>query len=369
MWLKAPCKDQKPGRKCQKTASSTASAPIKDDNTAKETANDKPDAFTSWVRRDNCTIGEFRQPHYYLRAGPPYYLSVSFKSKDAAKSLGAKWHPNVKKQRGVRDGLEAGWWAAMHEQDLKTLLQVDGIYAHNVLKEDKSTILKVIRLYELETVPSIASAKVSPAPAPAPASASASSPSQSSTDEHGFVRRLHEDYDVVWTDDLAATAYAMTQFGPRADICGAERVFRGLRLGIVTKAVLLNGAASIQTERQVKRRHAVCTEDLGATEADPCPEGTSVSDAYNTYKTVTHDSSVIYFQQFVSFQTTDDSKPANRSDAHKFKPYVAKEVWCASCQSCTVLQFLECSCHSRKWRRCSTCGSPTCEEQTCGHDM
>lgn len=352
---------------------SAARASTREEDTAKEAeGGEKADAFKKWVQKNNCNVAEFGQAFYYLEAGPPFFLSVPFDCKDAAKLLGAKWRRNVNKQHGVRDGLEAGWWVAMHEQDLKALLQIDGIYARDVCKDDKSTILKMIHLYELETVPNGASTRVSQAPAqtpaPAPANASGFSPSQSSTDEHGFVRRLCEDYNVVWTDDLAATAYAMTELGPRADICGAERVFRGLRLGIVTKAALLNGAASVQTERQVKRQDADCTEDLGATQADPCPEGTSVSDAYNTYKTVTHDSSVIYFQQFVSFQTTDDSKPATRGDAHKFKPYVTKEVQCASCESCTVLQFLECSCHSRKWRRCSTCGSPTCEEQTCDHD-
>ena len=377
-------------------------------------------ALVAWLERGNGDREGCNEAREYLMLGAPYRGESDFDAKDAVKATdAAHWCANPLKQRGVRDGLAAGWWSAHTEEELKTLIGMprDGCDGRkrrvwrglDVPDESHVAILTLLAEFEgyehREQLKRNALATVARAAAATRSEALANSSLFVPPDDDAELAQLRG-LGVEWSVDMAAQSGRANCLGPKSGLSCAARTLRGLRLELIAVEAINAGRwgargrpgrradASLGAHKRVpvpvpvpkpvpKRGRAVAAAAAAAAAhgdeqlADAEPDAEPAFADYTRTEFSGPSSGCYMFgsglgsakewERMRDAQTTRDLARVKPHHPQSQPSQPSQPTWCTECLHQVCEQFNDCSCLAapRVWRWCGECLHGCCKQQPC----
>lgn len=394
--LRAPKRDDNPRatktRTCaftgKKPSKSTPHKPAEEEDGAAPGANrndrvPKNNGFIAWLSVGHGDRPGFQEAREYLMLGAPYRGDSRYEAKEAIKaSDAAHWCPNPLKQKGVKDGLPSGWWAAHTEEELKTLIDLPlDTYgrrlwtALDVPEPSHSSLARLIAEYDgylrIEQRKRDADAVQARAEATKRANTIASSGIIVLADSEEEIATLRDKWKLEWAVDMALASQHASHLGPKSSLSCAGRTLRGLRFGVITadnvRAGQWDGVAA------GKRKHRATAADDVEQVADSAFEADdrSLFIDYTRLKFTGPSSGCFMFGKGAGMIPLPGDREWERinddlakRDLARVKPWSsanaavsANLTWCTECLHEISPQFDSCSCIQppRTWHWCTRC--------------
>ena len=340
------------------------------------------DALVAWLREAGDKRG-YAEAREYLLAGAPYKGESGFGAKDQLKDNGAKWIPNPLKEKGVRDGMTGGWWSALAERDLKTLMSLthakESRYGKpsnvvpswrplGVPEESASRVLMLLSQFEahVEDVQQRQAVERAAAAAPSKKDAHARTAHDTPPDRPEDVAAMQSEFGIAWTEELKEQSRRV-YLGPRSGLSDSLVVLRGLRLKVVTPEAVLS-SQWVQPQHAMKRHRGGAAD--AATVAEPVDYRkqriTRVSAGCFMFG---KGERMIPLPNQGEWDRMSEELKANdlklvRTLPEGHQTTTTRATYCTGCVRQVFEQFLDCSC-GRVWSVCSTCHYLRCDAQPC----
>lgn len=216
----------------------------------------------------------------YLEVGAPFYGECSWDDKAAVKEAGATWRPNPEKQKGVRDGRPGGWWVAKDEAVLLDLLQLPAV-PHRLWTPIafNDTAVSALRslLFARKQAAEEADREARRAKPKAESDKQVRQWLGIGDDTDAQIMLLSDALGVpmVEVPPIVAKAIPWMKLGPRSGMSDAQRLLRGLHLGLLCPTEARNGGPkeSEPPRRRTQRAARARQRPLGRPPpSEPCAD-------------------------------------------------------------------------------------------------